>query len=344
MEASRAVIRNTHSGERALMRVVTAPDIGTAIIHASVVTIGNFDGVHRGHLELFRRLTDCGSRSGLQSIVVTFEPHPLKVLSSDATPPMITTFEQKVALIESAGIDCLVVVPFTAEFALITAEEFVHEFLCRTLGMRHIVIGHDYAFGRDRAGNFETLERIGSEEGFSVEYMEPVGEDGVIFSSSLVRRLIAGGDMEGAARILGRYHNVSGTVVRGREIGHAIGFPTANIATDNELLPPDGVYAVMVSVDGCLVKGACNVGRNLTFDGKNHTIEVFLLDYSGQIYGQVITVWFVQKLRDVIRFSGIPSLVEAITQDVLQTRAILENVYATKIVPAVRMGMNENEI
>ena len=323
------------------MRVVTGPDIGTEIFHASVLTIGNFDGVHRGHLELFRRLIACGSQLGLQSLVVTFEPHPLKVISAEA-PPMITTLEQKVALIESAGIDCLVVVPFTAEFASMTADAFVQDLLCNSLGMRHIVIGHDYAFGKGRAGDYKTLERIGATQGFTLEYMEPFGEEGLIFSSSLVRRLIAGGDMEGASRILGRYYMISGTVVHGREIGHMIGFPTANIATVNELLPPDGIYAVMVSVEGRLVKGACNIGLNPTFDGATHTIEVFLLDYSGQIYDRTISVWFVQRLRDVKKFADVTALVKAIEQDVLRTREILATVDPVKIEPAVRMGLNES--
>ncbi|MBK5277026.1 MAG: bifunctional riboflavin kinase/FAD synthetase [Desulfuromonadales bacterium] len=326
------------------MRVVTGPDIGNEIIHDSVVTIGNFDGVHRGHLELFRRLIACGFQLGLQSLVVTFEPHPLKVLSPETTPPMITTFDQKVALIDTAGVDCLVVVPFTLEFAQMTADAFVRDFLCHSLGMRHIVIGHDYAFGKGRAGNYTTLERVGAEQGFSVEYMEPVGEDGLVFSSSLVRRLITAGDMAAASMILGRYHMISGTVVHGREIGHAIGFPTANIATDNELLPPDGVYAVMVSVAGRLVvKGACNIGLNPTFDGGTRTIEVFLLDYSDRIYGLEIALWFVQRLRDVQKFADVAALVEAITLDVQHTREVLAAVELRKIEPAVRMGLNEIE-
>jgi riboflavin kinase/FMN adenylyltransferase len=317
------------------MRVVTGTDIGVGIIHDSVVTIGNFDGVHRGHMELFRRLITNAERLDLQSVVVTFEPHPLKVLSAHAAPPMITTIEQKIFLIESTGVDCMVVVPFTAEFAAMTADAFVHDILCTALGMRHIVIGHDYAFGRDRAGNYETLERIGAEQGFTVEYMEPVGHEGAIFSSSLARRLIAGGDMQGASRILGRYHMISGTVVHGREIGHAIGFPTANVASANELLPPDGVYAVMVSVEGRLVEGACNIGLNPTFEGASHTIEVFLLDFSGHIYDRAIVVWFVQRLRDVRKHAGVAALVDAIAQDVLRTREVLATVDTGLLEPSV---------
>jgi riboflavin kinase/FMN adenylyltransferase len=326
------------------MRVLSYSDMAAGIIHDSVVTIGNFDGVHRGHREIFRHLVSCGAQRGLQSVVVTFEPHPLKVLSADATPAMITTFDQKVALIGSAGVDYLVVVPFSEEFARMTADDFVRSILCDSLGMRHIIIGHDYAFGKGREGNYQTLVRIGAERGFTLEDMEPIGEEGLVFSSSLARRLIATGDMEAASGVLGRYHLISGTVVHGRDIGRTLGFPTANISTPNELLPPDGVYAVMVSIDGSLVKGACSIGLNPTFDGGTRAIEVFMLDYADQIYGLEITVFFVQRLRDIVKFRDAPELVGAITQDVLHTREILATVDLNKVKPVVEMVLNENEV
>jgi riboflavin kinase/FMN adenylyltransferase len=257
---------------------------------------------------------------------------------------MITTFAQKVALIASAGVDCLVVVPFTAEFARMTADDFVRNMLCDSLGMRHIIIGHDYAFGKGRQGNFTTLERIGAEKGFTLEDMEPVGEEGVVFSSSLVRRLISAGDMEAASGVLGRYHVISGTVVHGRDIGRTLGFPTANLVTNNELLPPDGVYAAMVSIDGRLVEGACSIGLNPTFDGGSRAIEVFLLDFADQIYGREIAVCFVQRLRDIIKFPDIPELIGAITRDVRRTRDILAAIDPDKVKPVMEMGMNETEI
>lgn len=325
------------------MRIVTGPVIPAGIIHDSVITIGNFDGVHRGHREIFRHLISCGIERGLQSVVVTFEPHPLKILSTAFTPPMITTFEQKIALIGSSGVDYLVVVPFTAEFASMTADDFVRNMLCDSLGMRHIVIGHDYAFGKGRKGNYQTLERIGAERGFTLEDMEPIGEAGVIFSSSLARRLITAGDMEGASGVLGRYHMISGTVVHGRDIGRSLGFPTANIATHNELLPPDGVYAVMVSVDGTLVKGACSIGINPTFDGGMRTIEVFLLDFAGQIYGQRVAVCFVERVRDIKKFAAVSELVDAITRDVQHTREILSAVDPGKVQPVIGTVLNEIE-
>jgi riboflavin kinase/FMN adenylyltransferase len=257
---------------------------------------------------------------------------------------MITTFDQKVALIASAGVDCLVVIPFSTGFASLTADEFVRNVLCDSLGMRHIIIGHDYAFGKGRAGNFETLQRIAVEKGFTLEDVEPLGTEGVVFSSSLARRFIAEGDMLSAAKVLGRYHMVSGVVVHGRDIGHSLGFPTANISTRNELLPLDGVYAVMVAVDNTLVKGACSIGLNPTFEGAGRSIEVFMLDYSAQIYGRDMAVYFVDRLRDIRKFPTVSELINAIERDVQHTREILDTVARDKIKPVVEMGLNEIEI
>jgi riboflavin kinase/FMN adenylyltransferase len=306
------------------MRIVSGSEICNKNFEGSVITIGNFDGVHKGHIEIFRHLKERSRTLDLPSVVVTFEPHPLKVLSPDTAPPMITTFDQKAALIDEVGIDCLAVATFTPQFARMKADDFVRDILCDSLGMCHIVIGHDYAFGRGREGNYMTLEKIGAERGFTLEDMNPIGEEGTVFSSSLVRRMVAEGDVESASKILGRYHTIFGTVVHGREIGQTLGFPTANISTPNELIPADGVYAVMVSVDGKLVKGACNIGLNPTFDGCVRTIEVFLLDYSGLIYGREIAVCFVKRLRDIMKFTDASALMLAISQDVDRTRMILD--------------------
>lgn len=322
------------------MRIITGLEIFNQNFRGSVVTIGNFDGVHKGHVEIFRHLKERSRRLGLPTVVVTFEPHPLKLLSPGTAPPMITTFDQKVELIAGYEIDSLAVVPFTTEFSRTSAEDFVCRTLCDSLGMRHIVIGHDYAFGRGREGNFMTLQKIGRERGFTLEDMNPIGEEGIVFSSSLARRMVAEGDMESASKILGRYHTISGMVVHGREIGKSLGFPTANISTDNELIPLDGVYAVMVSVDGHLVKGACNIGLNPTFEGGTRTIEVFMLDFSGQLYGREISICFVQRLRSVRKFPDTSTLIHAIGRDVEQTRIILERVDDLLIKIPVKIGNN----
>lgn len=318
------------------MQILDCTDIGIKHFEGSVVTIGNFDGVHCGHAELFRHLKDLGARLGLPTVVVTFEPHPLVVLAPEAAPHLITTFDQKAALIAAAGIDCLAVIEFTPEFSLRSAESFVHDVLCLSLGMRHIIIGHDYAFGRDRQGNYETLSRLGGEYGFALEDLEPFGVEGTIYSSSLARRMIASGDMPGATQVLGRYHVISGQVIHGCEIGHKLGFPTANIATRNELIPADGVYAVMVAVGDELFQGACSIGSNPTFDGKERTIEVFLLDFARQLYGHEIALCFVQRLRDVCKFPDAGTLIQAIEQDVATARMVLAAVQKEMIKPLLQ--------
>jgi len=307
------------------VQIIVETKIYEKILDASVVTIGNFDGVHRGHAAIFAHLKQHSISIGLPSVVVTFEPHPLKILAPESAPLMITTFEQKAALIGKSGIDYLVVVPFSKEFSQMSAADFVRTILCTSLGMRHIIIGHDYAFGRGREGTFTTLQQLGADNGFSVEDLPPIGEEEIVFSSSLARVAIADGYMAAASRILGRYYQISGTVVHGRDIGHSLGFPTANISTANELLPPDGVYAVSVRVDGEAVKGACNIGCNPTFGVAVRTIEVFLLDYSGHIYDHEIELMFVQKLRSERKFSDSAALKAAIGEDVAATRIILEN-------------------
>ena len=322
------------------MRILRDQEIFNNNFDGSVVTIGNFDGIHRGHVEIFRRLKLQGERLCLPSVVVTFEPHPLKVLAPEAAPPLITTYEQKAALIAGSGIDCLAVIEFTREFSLITADAFVRDFLCGALGMRHIIIGHDYAFGKDRQGNYETLSRLGSEFGFTLEDLEPVGDGDDIFSSSLARRLISSGDMSATADILGRYHVISGRVIHGRQIGAKLGFPTANIETQNKLIPPDGVYAVMVAIKGQLHQGACSIGTNPTFGGGERTIEVFLLDYTGQLYEHEIAICFVQRLREINKFYDVEKLIQTIEQDIVTTRVILAAASRDMVVPILSLGQS----
>jgi len=322
------------------MRIISGTEICNKYFEGSVVTIGNFDGVHKGHVEIFMHLKERSRKLGLPSVVVTFEPHPLKILAPDKAPSLITTFEQKVSLISASGIDCLVIVPFTTNFSRTTAEDFVRFTLCDSLGMRHIVIGHDYAFGKDRKGNFMTIQNIAKERGFTFEDMNPIGENNIVFSSSLVRKMVSNGDVHSASEILGRYHVISGTVVHGREIGHSLGFPTANISSSNELIPKDGVYAVMASIEGELVKGACNIGLNPTFEGGKHTIEVYLLDFNAQVYGHDIEICFVERLRDVRKFLDISGLTDAIGHDVAKTRMILENINRQLIQTSFSIGIS----
>ncbi|SKA17277.1 FMN adenylyltransferase /riboflavin kinase [Trichlorobacter thiogenes] len=306
------------------MRTITTNDFSHPLADRSVVTIGNFDGVHRGHREIFRQVTARANELSATSVVVTFSPHPLRVLRPDDRRfCLITTDDQKRELIGESDIDLLLVIPFTKEFSALSADLFVRQILHACLGLCYLVIGHDYAFGRGREGNEPFLVQMGQELGFEVQSLDPVGDAGVLFSSSAVRRLVTNGAVAEALQILGRCHCVSGQVIHGREIGRSLGFPTANISTHNELIPGDGVYAVWVSVLDQLIMGACSVGVNPTFGGGQHTIEVFLFDFSADLYGHDVVIHFVDKLRDVTRFSDKTALMSQITTDVATARRIL---------------------
>lgn len=307
------------------MQTVVLSDTCDSTATRSVITIGNFDGVHRGHQELFRRLKEAAAAQHARSVVVTFDPHPLRVLRpEDRRFQLITTLTQKQELINRLAVDLLVVIPFTKEFARQSAEDFVRSVLVEKLGACHLIIGHDYVFGRDRRGDYELLQKLGAELGFTVSAIDQVGERELVFSSTLVRELVSNGHIEEASHILGRYHQVSGQVVPGRQIGRSLGFPTANIAPENELTPGDGVYAVFVRTrNGSRFQGACSIGSNPTFQGSHRSIEVFLLDHDEDLYGQQVRIDFVARLRDMRSFATPEALMAQISHDVETTRRIL---------------------
>lgn len=292
----------------------------------AVVTVGNFDGVHRGHRELLRVLKSAAAaRSGV-SVVVTFEPHPLKVLAPEREFRLITTYSEKERLLAESGVDYLIVLPFTREFADCSAGSFVRDVLVGRLGMQCLVIGYDYAFGRNREGNVELLRDLGTELGFDVQVLDQVSDGGIAFSSSVVRELIGHGDVRGVVALLGRYFSVGGRVVHGFHRGKSLGFPTANIAAEEELLPSPGVYAVKVVGEGWVRDGACNVGDNPTFQGRSITVEVHLLDFDGDLYGQCLRVFFVDRIREERTFDNLSALQEAIALDVARCRELLRTV------------------
>lgn len=295
----------------------------TASLRDAVVTIGNFDGVHLGHREIFRKLKREAAEIGGVSVVVTFDPHPLKVLPTTRSVTLINTVEEKITLIEASGVDYLVIIPFNMEFAAISAEEFVRDILLARLGMQRLVIGHDYAFGRNREGNVKLLRRLGNELSFVVEELAPITDGQVVYSSSLVRRMILAGDVADVVHFLGRNFSVAGRVVHGEKRGKLLGFPTANIATDKELIPADGVYAVKVRIAEVLYDGACNIGHNPTFQGGKRTVEVFIFDFAGELYGEEVRIYFFERLRGEEKFATVEELVTAIGRDVAQCRRIL---------------------
>ncbi|TRO82792.1 bifunctional riboflavin kinase/FAD synthetase [Trichloromonas acetexigens] len=289
----------------------------------TVLTIGNFDGVHLGHREIFRRVVRKARSIGGTAAVLTFDPHPLKILAPEQAPKMLNTRAEKELLIAASRIDLLVCLPFTRELSLLTAEEFVQEVLVEKLAVRHLIVGYDYAFGRGRLGNLRFLQEQGRKIGFTVEVLEPLAEHNVVYSSSLVRNMISAGDVAGVVRFLGRHYTLEGVVAHGAERGRKLGFPTANLVTEKELLPIPGVYAVKVRRGRELYDGVLNIGWNPTFGNQEVTVEVHLLDFSGDLYGETLRVYFYQRLRNEKRFPSLVELCQAIAADIAAAREIL---------------------
>jgi riboflavin kinase/FMN adenylyltransferase len=292
----------------------------------AVITIGNFDGVHIGHQALFHEVIDKAEEIGGTSIAMTFEPHPLRVLNHNKTLSLITLGEHKLELISSSGIDVLICIPFTREFAAMSARSFVEQLVSR-VGMKAIVTGNDYTFGRNREGNVDLLESLGLEMGFEVLISDWIQASSVKpgrISSTRIRELIAKGKVASAKKLLGRFYQVRGTVVSGRNRGgKLLGFPTANIVLQDELCPKAGVYAVTVDCLASQFMGVANIGYSPTFSDNIFTVEVHILDFHNDIYGKHLRVNFVTRIRDEIKFSGIAELSEQIRKDIEYARGVL---------------------
>ncbi|MCC7193986.1 MAG: bifunctional riboflavin kinase/FAD synthetase [Gemmatimonadaceae bacterium] len=292
----------------------------------AAVTVGTFDGVHRGHRFVVDRLVRFARERGVRSAVVTFEPHPLRIVNPLAAPPLLCVGDEKVRLLEASGADDVVVVPFTREVALLEAERFVDEVLLGRFGMRHLFIGHDHGFGRGRAGDAATLERLGSARGFDVHVVPAVDDrDGRPISSTAIRNAVARGDLARAADGLGRPYWVSGVVGHGEGRGAALGYRTLNLASHppEKLLPPEGVYAVRVATPGTDYPGMLNLGARPTFGDERRGIEAHIFDACGDWYGESVRVDFIRRLRDVRRFDGPESLVAQLRRDEEAARLIV---------------------
>ncbi len=292
----------------------------------AVVTIGNFDGVHKGHQALFRMLRDKAGQVGGTSIVITFEPHPARVVGGNSRLPLITLYEQKIELIAASGVDVCLCLTFTKEFATISARDFVEDILISRLGITAIVVGRDYAFGKNREGDIAFLRKYAEIRGFEVICVEEVpSADGLPrISSTIIRETVGRGDMEAAFHLLGRYYQIRGRVVSGRgRGGRSLGFPTANIELADELCPPSGVYAVYVAYQSERFKGVANIGYSPTFDDHLFTVEVHILDFNQQITGRRIRVNFVKRLRAEKKFSGIDELKAQIQKDIDLAKSLL---------------------
>lgn len=292
----------------------------------AVVAIGNFDGVHRGHAHIFREAKRLAADLGGEAVVLTFDPHPARLLAPAFAPPLITTLARKLELIAAEGIDVTVVEPFDLAFAAKTPDEFVRGVLVDGLGARHVVVGYDFTFGKKRSGNAALLAERGRELGFGLTVVPPVTVEGIVCSSTKVREFTLEGRVDGAALVLGRAPEVEGVVVHGDGRGRTIGVPTANVRPEAELLPKNGVYAGWAErlEDGTRWIAAINVGTNPTFvDGVNVRVEAHLLGCDEDLYGRKLRLGFVERLRAEERFTSRDALVAQIHKDVEQTRTLM---------------------
>jgi len=288
-----------------------------------VVTIGNFDGVHLGHQHLLARLKRRAQELSAPSCVYTFEPPPRVLLAPQLRQSRISAWDEKIRLLHEFGIDQVVIERFTRSFAQHPPEWFIREILERRLRVRALVVGYDFRFGRARAGDVGFLRR--TVPYLPVEQVLPQSNGDEVVSSSAIRRLVAAGEVERAAVLLGRPHNIIGTVVGGEKRGRRLGFPTANVESDSELLPPPGVYAVRTRIDGVpdWLPSVANLGTRPTFDGRHFLIEVHILDFRGNLYGRQAQVAFVGRIRDEKKFADADALTAQLRQDVAAARALL---------------------
>lgn len=290
----------------------------------TVITVGTFDGVHRGHHRILEEITERAHRTGRRSLLVTFEPHPLEIVNPQAAPPLLTLGDERREVLAQSRLDSVAFVPFTKTFSRLTPDQFVRLLLDR-YGLAELVIGHDHGFGRNRSGDGHVLRALGAQLGFGVDVVAPVAVDGREVSSTLIRRAVAGGDLATAERHLGRPYSLVGTVVHGAGRGRDIGYRTINLTVPDrrKLLPPDGVYAVRVEWrDGCS-GGMMHMGPRPTFDEADRSLEVHLLDTSPDLYDQLVKVSWVARLRDVLRFPSVDALRAQLDQDFAAARSAL---------------------
>lgn len=294
-------------------------------VKATVVTVGTFDGMHRGHRDVVQRLVDRAAAAELPSLLVTFDPHPLEVVNPAAAPLLLTSREEKIEILAETGLDYVAVVPFTRQLADYSAEEFVELVLRGRFRMRELLIGYDHGFGRSRAGDVTVLQSLGRRDGFDVQVVDAVeAPDGHSISSTAIRRSVAGGDLDRAADSLGRLYSVGGKVTRGDQRGRQLGFPTINLVPPpRKLLPPEGVYAARVQTPRGTFGAMVNLGPRPTFGDSSVGIEAYLFDTDVDLYGAHVRIELVSRLRDTRKFPDATALVEQIKRDETAARAAL---------------------
>ncbi len=320
-----SMTHDTHNPDP--VEIIHFPDDRTpAGWHQPVLALGNFDGVHRGHakiIELVRRRAD---ERGVTAVALTFDPHPSRIVRPDKAPPLLMTGAQKLAALGDAGMAGIAVVRFTQALSRWEPEAFVRAVLVEWLRVSEVWVGTNFLFGHDRAGNFSVLRSLGARYGFRAEKIDPVRYREFVVSSTRVRRLVAEGRVDEAGALLGHHYMLEGTVTRGAGRGRQLGFPTANLSTDNELFPPNGVYATAVLMDGEIHASVTNVGVRPTFGASGPVVESHIFDVDRDLYGCRIRVAFVQRLRDELAFSDGDALRVQIARDCDEARALFRQI------------------
>lgn len=293
--------------------------------HQPVLALGNFDGMHRGHLKIIERVRRGAEERGAAAVAMTFDPHPSKIVRPDKAPPLLMTNPQKLEALARGGMHGVAIVRFTPELALWDPETFVRTVLVEWLHVAEVWVGANFLFGHDRAGTFSILRSLGARYGFRAEKIDPVRYKDFVVSSTRIRRLITEGRADEAGALLGHHYTIDGSVVQGQRRGKGLGFPTANLCADNELIPPRGVYATIVTLDGLAYPSVTNIGTRPTFERNEETvIETHVLDFDKDLYGAKLRLGFVQRIRDEKRFEGADSLKRQIETDRDETRGLFD--------------------
>jgi riboflavin kinase/FMN adenylyltransferase len=296
-----------------------------ALWRQPVLALGNFDGMHRGHLKIIERVRRGAEERGSTAVAMTFDPHPSKIVRPDKAPPLLMTHQQKLEALARGGMHGVAIIRFTPELAQWDPETFVRSVLVEWLHVAEVWVGANFLFGHDRSGNFSLLRSLGARYGFRAEKIDPVRYKDFVVSSTRVRRLIAEGRVDEAGALLGHYYALDGTVVQGQKRGRELGFPTANLCAENELIPPAGVYATTANLDGMAYPAITNIGTRPTFEsGDENVIETHVLDMNTDMYGAKLRLGFVQRLRDEKKFEGVDALKAQIEADRARARDLFD--------------------
>lgn len=298
-----------------------------------IVTMGNFDGVHRGHQALFREAIERARQIEGTAVALTFQPHPVTILRPDIKLPQLTPLEIKKKLITLLGMDALIIQPFSRSFANIEAKDFVRDFIVRYIAPKAIIVGENFRFGKDAKGDINFLKAAGKSCGFQVGDVDPITDDNHIISSSSIRKDLQNAHFNRGVRFLGRPYLITGTVIDGHKRGRKIGFPTANIETQFDIIPANGIYAAMTSIRNETFQSVVNIGIRPTFQGKNRTIEVHIFDFNQNIYGETLSVYLCKRLREERKYDSLEKLIAQIKKDAVNARDFFKTSSPIHLIP-----------